>query len=211
MYGLSNESLETTMSKHTNKPARPGRKPEFGNRALTNSEKVQRAEMKKTLLRKAMKERGYVPVETFIHPAHLKFLSLLDLRCGGHGDAHRDPAKLSQWLWRLIRLYAKDLELKDGPVDTAIKELIEGDQWPEFTFHEIAEMTGQDYLREWTADRMKKDVLKVSHDGGINIDPDKVRVEFGDPDEVLKNAGPYAISVTFPDECDEDKGDNDDQ
>jgi hypothetical protein len=57
---------------------------------------------------------------------------------------------------------------------------------------------------------LKKSVLDALRTSGIDVDPDKVRVEYGNQDEVLKNAGPCAVSIALPDE-DTAEGDGDGQ
>jgi hypothetical protein len=139
--------------------SKPGRKPEFGTRALTAVEKTQRQRKKRQLLEKAMAEHGYLPAPLFIAPAHLKFLALVERKYGGVTVADQQPYKLSAWVWRLIKRYARELEGElnlENPTDKEILHLIKSDKWPQYSLHESADMDARVYFDRWSTETFGK-------------------------------------------------------
>lgn len=151
---------------------KPGRKPEFGARALTQTEKTKRMRKKEAFLREVMLEYEYVPLTLFIHRSHINALSLLSARLGGQGRLHENPAKASEWVWRAIREYVKCLApllKQDSRIDRALLDLVNSDKWPELTMHEVAANLAQSRFWEWSDAEFGQDRLQGDDEGGDHV------------------------------------------
>lgn len=136
----------------TKKDAR-GRKP-IGKKALSSTEKMRRQRMRAKLLKEAMGNQGYVPVQIFIDPKQLQALSYIEKREGGEGLDLIDPTALSNRLFALMRdhIEANCNDLREGePLNT----LVDSGCLSRASFHRIARLEAQMQFANWSKQQIE--------------------------------------------------------
>lgn len=113
----------------------------IGSRSMTSGERAIRSRKRAAILTKEMRNSGYQPATVFLPESHYKALSAFDKSTGG--DGVMNAAKISYWMWRLVKTAVEKSE------DEAINKLASDPDWPRHSLHEFAQLCASAAFETW--------------------------------------------------------------